>query len=72
MLNFNERYFLYETFYSGSSYSAAYNSYNFCDRSKPFAVVNCKLLTFMVMVLLSKIHIKSLSNESIKNKILIL
>ena len=30
----------YKTFYSGSSYSAAYNSYNFCDRNKLFAVLN--------------------------------
>ena len=30
----------YKTFYSGSSYSAAYNSYNFCDKSKLFAVLN--------------------------------
>ena len=46
MLNFNERYLLYKTFYSGSSYSAAYNSYNFCDRSKLFAVLNLPIIDF--------------------------
>ena len=30
----------YKTFHSGSSYSAANNSYNFCHRSKLFAVLN--------------------------------
>ena len=30
----------YTTFYSGSSCSAAYNSYNFCDKCKLFAVLN--------------------------------
>ena len=30
----------FNTFYSESSYSAAYNSYNLCDRGKLFAVLN--------------------------------
>ena len=46
MLIFNERYLLYKTFYSGSSYSAAYNSYNFCDRSKLLAVLNFPIIDF--------------------------
>ena len=42
-----KRFLLYITFYSGSSYSTAYNSWNFFDRSKLIAVlewsVNCLL-----------------------------
>ena len=30
----------YNTFYARSSYSTAYNYYNFCDRRKLFAVLN--------------------------------
>ena len=44
-----KRFLLYITFSSGSSYSTAYNSWNFCDRSKLFAIlkwsVNCLLET---------------------------
>ena len=40
-----KRFLLYITFSSGLSYSTAYNSWSFCDRSKLFAVlewsVNC-------------------------------
>ena len=36
MLNFNENVLPYKTFYSGS----AYNSNNFCERSKLFAVLH--------------------------------
>ena len=39
MLNFNENVLPYISFYSGSTYSTAYNSYNVCDRSKLFAVL---------------------------------
>ena len=35
---------LYKTFYSGPSYSAAYNSYNFCDRRKLVAVFNLRVI----------------------------
>ena len=36
----------YNTLYSGSSYSAD-NSYNFCDRSKLFAVLNLQVNCFL-------------------------
>ena len=50
MLYFKMKRFLpYITFSSGLSYSTAYNSFSFCDRSKLFAVlewsVNCLLET---------------------------
>ena len=39
MLYFKMKRFLLDiTFSSGSSYSTAYNSWSFCDRSKLFAV----------------------------------
>ena len=37
---FNENVLPYKIFYSGSTYSESYNSYNFCDRSKLFAALN--------------------------------
>ena len=48
MLYFKMKRFLLDiTFSSGLSYSTAYNSWSFCDRSKLFAVfewsVNCLL-----------------------------
>ena len=50
MLYFKMKRFLpYITFSSGLSYSTAFNSFSFCDRSKLFAVlewsVNCLLET---------------------------
>ena len=40
-----KRFLLYITFSSGLSYSTAYNSWSFCDKSKLFAVlewsINC-------------------------------
>ena len=45
-----KRFLLYITISSGLSYSTAYNSWSFCDRSKLFAVlewsVNCLLETY--------------------------
>ena len=39
MLHFKiKKFLLYITFSSGSSYSTAYNSWSFCDRSKLFAI----------------------------------
>ena len=61
-----KRFLLYITFSSGLSYSTAYNSWNFCDRGKLFAVlewsVNCPLETcyFNLKYVLIK-----LSNETI-------
>ena len=62
-----KRFLIYITFYLGLSYSTAYNSWNFCDRSKLFAVlewsVNCLLNL--------KYILKTLSNE-LFNKILMI
>ena len=44
MFNFNEKICLpHNIFHSGSSYSAAYNSYNFVDRRKLFAALNSQV-----------------------------
>ena len=44
MLYFKMKIFLlYITFSSGSSYSTAYNSWSFCDRSKLFVVLECSV-----------------------------
>ena len=67
MLNFKmKRFLLYITFSSGPSYSTAYNSWRFCNRSLLFAVlewsVNC-LLEICYFNL--KYALKKLSNETI-------
>ena len=75
MLYFKIKRFLpYITFSSRLSYSTAYNSYSFCDRSKLFAVlewsVNCLSETF---IFLSKIVIeKVIKRKNLFNKILII
>ena len=59
-----KKFLLYITFFSGSSYYTAYNSWSFCDRSKLFAVleclVNCFLETcyFTLRYVLKHFHIK--------------
>ena len=59
-----KRFLLYITISSGLSYSTAYNSWNICDRSKLFAVlegsVNCLLETcyFNLKYVLNKKIIK--------------
>ena len=64
-----KKYLPYNTFCSESSYSAAYTSYNFCNRSKLFAVLNLPVLCLVESwYFVFKICIKSLSNESIKNE----
>ena len=65
-----KRLLLYITFSSGSSYSTAYNSWSFCDRSKLFAV-----LELLVKLLLMYFNLKYvLKNYQMKlfNKILML
>ena len=61
-----KRFILYITFSSGSSYSTAYNSWSYCDRSKLFAVLewplNCLLETCYFNL---KYVLKKLSNETI-------
>ena len=61
-----KRFVLYITFSSGSSYSTAYNSWSYCDRSKLFAVLewslNCLLETNYFNL---KYVLKKLSNETI-------
>ena len=61
-----KRFLLYITFSSGSSYSTAYNSWSFCNRSLLLAVlewaVNClsEICYFNL-----KYALKKLSNETI-------
>ena len=67
MLYFKMKRFLpYVTFSSGLSYSTAYNSYSFCDKSKLIAAlewsVNCLLETCYLNL---KYLLKKLSNETI-------
>ena len=67
MLYFKMKRFLpYITFSSELSYSTAYNSKSFCDRSKLFAVlewsVNCLLETCYFNL---KYLLKKLSNQTI-------
>ena len=61
-----KRFPFYITFSSGSSYSTAYNSWSFCDRSKLFAFlewsVNCLSETCHINL---KYVLKKLSNETI-------
>ena len=61
-----KRFLLYITFSSGLSYSIAYNSWSFCDRSKLSAVlewsVNCLLETCYFDL---KYVLTNLSNETI-------
>ena len=38
-----KRFLLYITFSSGLSYSTAFNSWSFCDRSTLFAVLECSV-----------------------------
>ena len=40
-----KRFLLYIMFSSGFSYSTAYNSWSFCDRSKLFAVLEWSVLS---------------------------
>ena len=67
MLHFKrKRFLLYKLFSSGLSYSTAYNSLSFCDRSKLFAVldwsVNCLTETCYFNL---KYVLKKISNETI-------
>ena len=61
-----KRFVLYITFSSMLSYSTAYNSWSFCDRSKLFAAlewsVNCLFETCYFNL---KYVLKKLSNENI-------
>ena len=61
-----KRFVFYIMFSSGSSYSTAYNSWSYCNRSKLFAVlewsVNCLLETCYFNL---KYVLKKLSNETI-------
>ena len=61
-----KRFLLYITFSSGPSYSTAYNSFNSCDRSKLFEVlewsVTCSLETCYFNL---KYELKKISNETI-------
>ena len=65
-----KRFLLYITFSSGLSYSTAYNSLSFCDRSKLFAVlewsVHCLLETcyFYLKYVLKKYQMKTFNKIS--------
>ena len=61
-----KRFLLYITFSSGSSYSKAYNSFSFCNRSKLFAVLECLVNCLSETCYFNlKYVLKKLSNDTI-------